>query len=256
MKNLYLLKEAIIISLIALWSVNCQAEKLNKNSVYEYAIEIGVKYPTICAAQAIHETASFTSYGCRKRHNLFGFGGYGSYKRFKDWHECVQYYKYYQEKKSEQHNCCNTYFGWFKYVSHHFAADKHYGQKLAKVIKISRFKTAYKNFDTLETIKQLKVMKRSELVCEYKNNNVIMKNGVTLPTRAEIKSIVVDRPRVRVDHVRANAYAILAKQVEAKVNDVRMLRQEVAANRKKEIRHSTNMINTMFNNLMNVQEND
>lgn len=129
---------------------SCRAAEITKDSVYEYAKSIGVKYPEICAAQAIHETGDFTSYGCRNRHNLFGFGGRGYYKQFCDWQESVRYYKSWQDNIRKSCRCNRS--RWFHYISHHFAEDRLYARKLRGVIRRSRFTYQYPNVQVINPL--------------------------------------------------------------------------------------------------------
>ena len=70
-----------------------------KDSVYNYLLKIGVKHPRIVLKQAILETGHFTSYSCRKRHNLFGLTRNHELEYFENWKEsCDKYVKWVQYK--------------------------------------------------------------------------------------------------------------------------------------------------------------
>lgn len=147
--NHFMLIIVLVGIVLCMTNLKCKAS-VNQDSVYKYAIEIGIKYPEVCAAQAVHETGNFKSYGCRYRHNLFGFGGYGSYKEFNNWKQSVEYYKQWQDKKLIRR--CSSYECWFKYISHHYAADKHYGKKLKGVLSRCLFRFTYDNIETINSI--------------------------------------------------------------------------------------------------------
>lgn len=143
----------LIFVTISLVIDRCFGATVNKDSVYTYARSIGVRYPKLCVAQAIHETGDFTSYGCRSRHNLFGFRSRYSYRRFCDWKESVNYYKTWQDRRTLHHNT-TTYKRWFQYVSTHFATDRHYGRKLSRVIKRNHYplSTQLTNIDPINSL--------------------------------------------------------------------------------------------------------
>ena len=107
------------------------------DSVYNYAKSIGIHYPEICASQAVHESANFTSYCYRTRKNCLGMKGRnGKYKIFCSWKECIDFYKTWQIRIGH----CNSYRCYLKYVSHKYASDRNYGRKLRGIINRANYR--------------------------------------------------------------------------------------------------------------------
>jgi len=111
-----------IITLLALTPLLSYSQ--TKDSVYNYLIEINVKYPETVLKQSILETGWFKSYSCKKRKNLFGLTRNGKIETFNHWKES-----------------CDKYLSWVQYKykggDYHdflfelpYATDKNYIKKL------------------------------------------------------------------------------------------------------------------------------
>lgn len=252
----------LLFVILGLGFTKCKASTINKDSVFHYAKAIGVLYPDICTAQSIHESGNYTSYGFKVRHNLFGFKNLYGYKHFHNWKESIDFYKVFQERRIARHHC-NSHYGWLRYISTHFATDPHYGRKIARTIHNTRLTPSYlTNLLLINPITDTVIMRKpsqtttKELVCQYSDDTLVLSSGYNLPTKAEIKAIVVVRPKIRVEAGKAAEYSQLSILIEKKVNLVRAKDQELKGYRLSLIRKSTNNINTMFDRLMNMQEND
>lgn len=131
--------------------------------VYNYAKKIGIKYPKVVCAQAIHETAYFTSDVYKINNNLFGMHvngrGFcepsnlkeadGSFCKYSDWKKSVEDYKVWQDLRlrlyfkkfpSEEINTDWKYIKFLEHLvlyingklsyPHRYATDKEYSKKI------------------------------------------------------------------------------------------------------------------------------
>ena len=87
----------------------------------------GIKSPQIVLKQSILETGWYTSHGCRKRKNLFGFWYKGKYLSFNTWQESITYYKNWQER----HYNGGDYYDFLERIG--YATDKNYINKLKAI---------------------------------------------------------------------------------------------------------------------------
>lgn len=89
--------KTIILTLAILTSLYSFSQ--TKDSVYNYLVQINVKYPEIVLKQAILETGHFTSYSCRVRKNLFGLTRNHKLESFDTWQKsCDRYIDWIQYK--------------------------------------------------------------------------------------------------------------------------------------------------------------
>jgi uncharacterized FlgJ-related protein len=79
-----------IITLLALTPLLSYSQ--TKDSVYNYLLDINVKYPETVLKQAILETGNFTSYSCKVRKNLFGITIKGKLHTFDNWKQSCDSY--------------------------------------------------------------------------------------------------------------------------------------------------------------------
>lgn len=96
----------------------------------------------------------------------------------------------------------------------------------------------------------------AELVCKCNSTDLVLSQGYNLPTKAEIKSIVVIRPKVRVEPTKAAEYGLLSIAIENKVKRSLARDMELKKLRLDIIKKSTRTINEIFDRLMKLQEDD
>jgi len=86
-----------IITLLALTPLLSYSQ--TKESVYNYLLDIDVKYPKIVLKQSILETGHYKSYSARVRNNLFGLTRNGKIEKFNHWKDsCIAYKNWVQYK--------------------------------------------------------------------------------------------------------------------------------------------------------------
>ena len=104
--------------------------KTPEEGIDEALIYYGIKHPTIVKAQAILETARFTSDLCIKNNNLFGL--YDSknkrYYSYNHWWESIKAYKKLVQRK---YNNSKYYYRFLEDIK--YAKDKEYINKLKEI---------------------------------------------------------------------------------------------------------------------------
>ena len=104
--------------------------KTPEEGIDEALIYYGIKHPTIVKAQAILETARFTSDLCIKNNNLFGL--YDSknkrYYSYNHWWESIEAYKKLVQRK---YNNSKYYYRFLEDIK--YAEDKEYINKLKEI---------------------------------------------------------------------------------------------------------------------------
>lgn len=83
-----------------------ESVRLNPQNVYQYLMDIGVKYADIVLRQSFLETGWYTSHNCLERNNLFGMKGGkktednpNGYATYENWHQSIRAYKTWQRHK-------------------------------------------------------------------------------------------------------------------------------------------------------------
>lgn len=100
-----------------------------KEEVHEYLVSIDCKHADIVTAQAVLETGHFKSYGCTKRHNIFGLWCHKrqEFYEFDNWKDsCHAYLRMIQYKYKE-----GDYYVFLKELG--YATDPEYVNKLKKL---------------------------------------------------------------------------------------------------------------------------
>lgn len=122
----------ILFIALLLFPIHNGFSRASKAQVYNYALRIGIKYPIICASQAIYESANFSSRVYLNKNNCLGFkGNNGRYKQFKSWKDCIAFYKVYQHRSGHS----SSYGNWLVYVGRNYSNNKAYYVTLKAIIR-------------------------------------------------------------------------------------------------------------------------
>lgn len=101
--------------------------ELTLENVYRELLYKQVKHPDIVLRQVIWETQWLKCDNCSKKfNNLFGFTTKRGFMKFKSWLDCIDYYKWWQEKLSVEEDI--NYYDFLKKAN--FAMVENYNQRL------------------------------------------------------------------------------------------------------------------------------
>jgi flagellum-specific peptidoglycan hydrolase FlgJ len=106
--------------------------ELNLYNLYNELKKQNIAHPDIVLAQAVFETAWFSSDVCIHKHNCFGLvdSSTNSYFEFDNWQASVAAYKNKVQNKYNKHMFC-TYYKFLQHIG--YAADSHYIAKVKTV---------------------------------------------------------------------------------------------------------------------------
>lgn len=127
----------LLLSLVLM--MNPAKEQISPDTVYQYCVEVGIKYPEIVTAQSILETGWYKCNNCSMtKNNIFGFTTGGPYIKFDDWKASVDYYKKWQDKHySSERNYYDFLQCLYKTGSGRcvkYAQDLNYRTKLQQIV--------------------------------------------------------------------------------------------------------------------------
>lgn len=121
----------ILLAIIFLFFAYSLSAHPTRQQVYNYAKQVGIKFPIICISQAIYESGNFSSYTYIHKNNCLGFKlNSGRYRTFKSWKDCIVYYRVYQARSGHY----SSYNRWLVYVGRNYSNNRMYYITLRSII--------------------------------------------------------------------------------------------------------------------------
>jgi len=138
--------DKIIINEIIIEKPNNQTNTFNPDSLKNYIKKINLKFPNIAYAQALLETANFTSNIFKHNYNLFGMkeakqrpttalGTRFGHAYYSDWKQSVIDYALWEAKYTSRFNSEKEVLNYMKTC---YATDQEYINKIKKLMKNSQ----------------------------------------------------------------------------------------------------------------------
>lgn len=115
--------------------------EFSEEALYDYLVELNVKFPDVVIAQARLETGNYTSSIFKENNNLFGMkearvristnkGTSSGHAVFHNWQESVLDYAFYQARYLSDIKTRSEYF---QYLNNRYAEDSNYINKVTKI---------------------------------------------------------------------------------------------------------------------------
>ena len=112
--------------------------------VYNEILEQGLEFPDIVFAQAVLESANFTSRLTKENNNLFGMkrptkrattsvGVLHGYAVYDSWRESIEDYRLFQEMLFSKHKFTRKTY--LEYIGNHYSKTKGYKNMILQIIK-------------------------------------------------------------------------------------------------------------------------